>query len=71
MSEKSKQLRVGAKLYGYCGGTFGRDSYGDKFVEAIGNDWVVVRERDTDHPQFFTGDPEDLLEYTTKPDEDE
>lgn len=41
-----KQLRVGAVLYGYCGGFFGRDSYGDKRIEAIGADWLVVREED-------------------------
>lgn len=36
-------LRVGDPLYGYCGGWFGRDSYEDKRVEAIGSDWVVAR----------------------------
>lgn len=41
-----KQLRVGGILYGYCGGFFGRDSYGEKRIEAIGADWVVVREED-------------------------
>lgn len=37
-------LRVGAVLTGFCEGHFGRDFYGDKTVEAIGHDWVVVRE---------------------------
>jgi len=37
-------LRVGQMLYGYCRGIFGRDSYGDKRIEAIGYDWVVVRD---------------------------
>lgn len=36
-------LLVGQQLYGYCGGYFGRDSYGDKRIEAVGSDWVVVR----------------------------
>lgn len=36
-------IRVGTKLYGFCGGFFGRDDYNDKRVEAIGTDWVVVR----------------------------
>jgi hypothetical protein len=36
-------LRVGAVLHGFCHGAFGRDSYGDKRVEAIGADWIVVR----------------------------
>jgi hypothetical protein len=44
-------LRVGLVLRGYCNGYFGRDSYGDKRVEAFGVDWIVARdERGT--PQF-------------------
>ena len=42
--------RIGMILYGYCEGYFGRDSYGPKRIEAIGNDWVVVREGD--EPNF-------------------
>jgi|APSaa5957512622_1039677.scaffolds.fasta_scaffold27300_5 hypothetical protein len=61
----ARPLRVGDVLYGYCGGIFGRDSYGAKRVEAIGADWVVVRE--DNEPLMFEGDPESLLEYTTKP----
>ena len=58
-------IRIGTVLYGYCGGLFGRDSYGRKRVEAIGHDWVVVRdERDT--VDFFTGNPEDLEIYSTE-----
>lgn len=38
----------GDKLYGYCNGYFGRDSYGDKLVIACGtwgdNTWIVVSE---------------------------
>ena len=34
---------VGTVLYGFCEGRFGRDGYGDKRIEAIGADWVVVR----------------------------
>ena len=39
-------LRVGQILKGYCGGHFGGESYADKRIEAIGHDWVVVREED-------------------------
>jgi len=63
-------LRVGAKLYGYCGGAFGRDSFGVKTVEAIGVDWVVVRGGQygqDDHVMLYVGKPEDLLEYAIKP----
>lgn len=60
-------LRVGDVLYGYCRGAFGRDSYGNKRVEAIGADWVVVRE-DGDL-YFYEGDPEELLPYTVPEDQ--
>ena len=50
-TDNNAPLRVGDVLYGFCGGWFGRDSYGDKRVEAIGADWVVVRD-DTGAPQF-------------------
>lgn len=56
-------LRVGDILHGFCGGSFGRDSYGDKRVEAIGADWVVAREEDSGDAWFCTGDPEELTEY--------
>ena len=39
-------LQIGQMLYGYCRGVFGRDSYGDKRIEAVGIDWIVVREDD-------------------------
>lgn len=34
----------GDVLHGYCGGYFGRDSYDDKRVEAVGADWIVARD---------------------------
>ena len=61
-------IRVGDVLYGYCGGRFGRDSYGEKRVEAIGADWVVVREEDGS-PNFYHGTPEDLEECKTPEEE--
>jgi hypothetical protein len=36
-------LAIGTKLYGYCGGWFGRDAYDTKRIEAVGVDWVVAR----------------------------
>ena len=63
-------LRIGAVLEGYCGGAFGRDSYDDKRMEAIGADWVVVRYvdgRQEDQPDFCAINPEKLLEYVKKP----
>jgi hypothetical protein len=35
---------TGRVLHGFCGGYFGRDSYGDKIIEGEGTDWIVVRE---------------------------
>lgn len=54
-------MKIGDTLHGYCGGLFG-DSYGDKTIEAVGRDWVVVRsERGV--PGFFGGDLSELKEY--------
>ena len=54
-----RPLRIGDVLHGFCGGAFGRDSYADKRVEAIGTDWVVVRNTE-DGVEFFWGNPEEL-----------
>jgi hypothetical protein len=43
-------LPVGTKLYGYCNGFFGRNSYNEKRVEAVGTDWVVARDLCTERP---------------------
>lgn len=43
---------VGLKLYGYCGGHFGRDSYEDKRIEAFGVDWIVARGSDSEGVHF-------------------
>ena len=44
-------IYVGTKLYGYCNGYFG-DSYDDKRIEAVGCDWMVVRDIDLGIPRF-------------------
>lgn len=66
------RVQVGDTLYGFCGGAFGRDSYEDKRVEAVGKDWIVCR--DNQGQVHFA----DLSEWTidqlaeyTKPQEDE
>lgn len=63
-------LRIGDLLHGYCRGCFGRDSYDNKRVEAIGADWIVVREEDGS-PNFYHGNPEDLEEYKNKEEQSE
>jgi len=40
----------GLKLYGYCDGYFGRDSYGEKRIEGYGSDWIVAREKYSEIP---------------------
>ena len=39
------ELRIGMMIYGFCNGYFGHDSYAPKTIEAIGEDWLVVREK--------------------------
>jgi len=34
---------VGIKIYGFCNGFFGRDSYDDKIIIASGEDWIVAK----------------------------
>ena len=58
-------IRIGTILYGYCGGYFDHDSYGNKRVEAIGADWIVVRD-DDGKPDFYHGNLENLESYTVK-----
>lgn len=62
-------IRVGTMLYGFCGGYFGRDSYYDKRVEAVGADWVVAREEDNGQVVFAACKPEILEPYTIKEEE--
>ncbi len=40
-----ERLQIGDRIRGFAGGFFGRDSHGDKVVEAVGPDWVVAREQ--------------------------
>ena len=37
-------IRPGNLLFGYCGGLFGRESYGDKKVVSVHSDHLVVTE---------------------------
>lgn len=65
-----KPVRVGTILYGYCGGVFGRDSYDEKRVEAVGADWVVARCSLRGTVEFAACAPEELEQYT-EPDTDD
>lgn len=37
-------IHEGERFDGFCSGFFGRDSYGLKVVEAVGHDWLAVRD---------------------------
>lgn len=54
-------------LRGFCGGAFGRDSYTDKRIEAMGSDWIVVREVNG-RADFYQGDLRFLFEYLDEDD---
>jgi len=52
---------------GFCGGMFGRDSYGPKTVLAIGRDWVVAREQDPrGRVVLCRYGPETVVQYRVK-----
>ena len=54
---------IGITLYGFCNGFFGRDSYGEKVIMAVGDDWVVVRNYDDGKPEFaYIGSIQELRE---------
>lgn len=48
---------------GFCDGKFGRDGYGVKRVERIGDGWVILRYLSNGQPVMYTGAPSDLLAY--------
>lgn len=62
-------LAVGQVLHGFCGGAFGRDHYDCCRVEALGPDWIVVRD-DEGYMGFATGVKRllDLREYRAEND---
>ena len=54
-------LEPGDVLSGFCEGYFGRDSYGEKIVVAMGRDWVVCREGG--RPVFADCGPDTLAKH--------
>lgn len=65
-------IRIGTLVYGHCGGLFGRDFYPSEGarIEALGYDWVVVRDVDTGRVSFADCEPERLEGHLTKPEDD-
>ena len=69
MEKKVTPVEPGDRLYGFCGGAFGRDSYAEKVVVAVGKDWVVARE--DGRPIFAAVSPEELRTLATREGDDE
>jgi hypothetical protein len=59
------RVLVGQMMFGFCSGYFD-ESYGNKRVEAVGKDWVVVRDLQSKELHFAStegnGSIEDLFE---------
>lgn len=55
-------LQVGDLIRGYCGGIWGNEGlvFDERRVEAIGADWVVVR-NNGGNAEMFHGSPDDLI----------
>lgn len=47
-------FKVGDEIHGFAGGTFGRDSYDCRIVEAVGRDWIVTRNTNSE-VEFASG----------------
>jgi hypothetical protein len=53
MSERTdlkRLVRQGDRLFGYCNGFFGRESYADKTVQQVGDNWILALEDDAYGP---------------------
>ena len=64
-------LYIGQVLYGYCGGYFGRDSYGNKRIEGVGIDWIVCRDSSGEVDFAYGDDIHTALKRYTQPEEGE
>jgi hypothetical protein len=52
-----RPFMVGEIVPGYCGGLFPLDTYDDELrVEAVGVDWVVLRDVRDGTTHFYSGD---------------
>lgn len=55
-------ILVGQLLEGFCRGCFGRNSYEDKRVEAVGVDWIVARDSNSEVVFAYDKDIHEILE---------
>lgn len=58
-----KDKFVGIRIYGFCNGYFGRDSYDNKIIIASGEDWIVAQTEEglNDFASFEKPDDMELL----------
>lgn len=72
--DRNIKVGVGTKLYGFCNGYFGRDSYEDKRIIAMGewngSNWIVAA-TDDNKVLFAEGFDQKLLEEWTVEDTDD
>lgn len=70
----SHPIEPGTIITGYCGGVFGRDSYGEKLCIDSGYDggvpWAVFRERDG-YGDWSVLHGRDVTELKSDPEEEE
>lgn len=60
-----KDKFVGIKLYGFCNGFFGRDSYSNKIIIASGESWIVTKNED-EEVEFAEFGVDDSIEELLK-----
>lgn len=66
----SAQAEPGDVIRGFAGGLFGRDSYDDKYVIAVGRDWIVAREESGGVVLASGPDVHEYLAFITKEEND-
>jgi hypothetical protein len=66
-AQARKLLQPGMILYGYCGGRFGRDGYGDKIILKVRKDSVrVTNERGVEQDSFLIDDWVELIKQSNQ-----
>lgn len=60
-----KDKFVGIRIFGFCNGYFGRDSYSDKTIIATGQNWIVGINQEGKN-EFASFDDTDNMEELIK-----
>lgn len=67
----SDELGVGITLYGYCEGVWGSWRSGNHIVIAMGPDWLVAKNTNSNTYVLAQGGDLEILARHTKPDPEE